>query len=114
MPIILDPDPTLRNNLLSFGWECGEGWRPLIQELIDKLDKLPEDIYVTQIKEKFGTLRFYIMSGSEIADGLIEEYEHKSAVVCEVCGQTGRLRERGRWYKTLCDSCAVEHGYRDA
>ena len=54
MPVHLNPDPTLKNNLMSFGCECDKGWYPLINELIEKLDKLPEEMHLLQVKEKFG------------------------------------------------------------
>ena len=39
------------------------GWYPLIKNLIDELITLGWDKKVTQVKEKFGGLRFYIMVG---------------------------------------------------
>jgi len=105
MPVKMEPDPRLQNNLLAFGWECDKGWYPLIQELIDKLNEFPEDIYVTQIKEKFGGLRFYIGGGTDKVYDLIHEYEEKSYKICEVCGKPGKTRERHGWYKTVCRKC---------
>lgn len=118
MTVIINPDPALQNNLMSFGWECDKGWYPIIQELIDRLNNLKsssrlEDIYVLQIKEKFGTLRFYVSGGNDDSDSLITYYEGLSEHVCEKCGEfyTSRLRVKNHWYKTLCDKCAKELGY---
>jgi replicative DNA helicase Mcm len=54
MPVRIEPDPTLQNNLMAFGRECNSGWNRLIDELIEELNKLPDEIEVLQIKEKFG------------------------------------------------------------
>jgi hypothetical protein len=64
---IINPDPTLRNNLMAFGIEAEKGWYPLIIELLDKIQSIvdanPEyiDLQVVQIKEKFGSLRVYLI-----------------------------------------------------
>ena len=39
---ICKPDPTLKNNLLAFGFECNRGWLPLIYELLDKLQVIED------------------------------------------------------------------------
>ena len=108
---IIDPDWSLRTNLMAFGFDCDEGWHPMIYELLDKIqaivDENPEyeDLRVTQIKEKYGGLRVYLnFDPPEISD-MIDEYEEKSYETCEICGAKGKTREDRRWYKTLCDDC---------
>ena len=77
----------------------GEGWSSLIDAIFDRL---PEDAYISQIKEKFGGLRFYVDGvSSEVLD-FVDEMENKSYEICEVCGLPGKPREGG-WIKTLCD-----------
>jgi hypothetical protein len=93
---------------LSFGFECGEGWYPIIEDALEKLHKLDEEIYVEQIKEKFGTMRFYISNGSDEAFKITEEAEKKSETTCEICGEKGELRSGG-WLKTLCDKHWAEN-----
>ena len=46
-------------------FECGNGWYPLIKDLITDLIELGWDKQVCQVKEKFGALRFYINTGSD-------------------------------------------------
>ena len=41
-------------------FECGNGWYPLIKDLITDLIELGWDKQTCQVKEKFGALRFYI------------------------------------------------------
>ena len=117
MTVITEADPGLKNNLLALGWECEKGWYPLIQELIDKLNLVAGDeIYVTQIKEKFGRPCFYYQGNySDSSYRLIEYYESLSEHICEKCGEfyTSRLRVKNYWYKTICDKCAEELEYGD-
>ena len=62
----------------------------------------------SQVKEKFGTLRFYMSGYLDGMDEHISEACRKSAVTCEYCGATGALRSDGGWLTTLCDKCAVD------
>jgi len=39
---------------------CGSGWYPLLVELDEKLAQIEPDYEIHQVKEKFGTLRYYI------------------------------------------------------
>ena len=58
---------------------------------------------VQQVKEKFGTLRYYC-NGSDNMDRLINLAKILSAVTCENCGKYGKIRQGG-WIRTLCDDC---------
>jgi ribosomal protein L37AE/L43A len=58
----------------------------------------------SQLKEKYGTLRFYMTSGTKEMFDICNEAERKSAYVCEFCGAPGKLR-RGGWLLTLCNAC---------
>lgn len=96
--------PPIVNNLC----ECDDGWLQLIHDLIEELIACGWDKKVTQIKEKFGGLRFYIGSGTQEIYDIISKYEDLSNITCEVCGEKGELRDDcgwrgGRWYKTMCD-----------
>lgn len=79
------------------------GWYPLIKNLIDELITLGWDKKVTQVKEKFGGLRFYINGGSDEMYNKITEAEKLSHETCELCGKKGELRTKIRWFTTLCD-----------
>jgi len=82
----------------------GCGWTPLLIDLCEKLEAVVgEDFHVLQVKEKFGTLRFYVYGANEAARELIAEAEEASAKICEVCGEPGFIRG-GRWMKTLCEA----------
>jgi hypothetical protein len=82
------------------------------QELIDRYPTvIPEPITqvtLDQVKEKFGTLRFYYTGGDDYIRGLVSMAESMSGVTCEECGKPG-TSTGGGWIKTVC----VEHGGQD-
>lgn len=78
-----------------------------------QLRHVPEacpQVVAIQVKEKFGTLRFYYSGGDDIVSGIERMADSMSAVMCEKCGAPGRSR-RGGWIRTLCDTHAEEEGY---
>ena len=107
-----------------FPFECGDGWFQLIWNLCEELEKVEKvflesipikektksllkdkreyEIMVLQVKEKFGTMRFYINNGTEEMYELINKAEEKSGEICEVCGQPGKIRKK-TWIYCSCD-----------
>jgi hypothetical protein len=83
----------------------GPGWHKLVSELIHDLLKLGWNGELHQVKEKFGTLRFYVGECSPEVFDRIEQAERLSMITCEDCGSLGESR-RGPWIRTLCDRCA--------
>lgn len=78
---------------------------------------------ITQIKEKFGTLRFYyhmVYDGTGITEAqanriaaAISMTEELSSTVCEVCGELGGPCVREGWMKTLCPECMTMMEYEE-
>lgn len=69
---------------------------------------LPQ-IEAIQVKEKFGTLRFYNTGYCEQSEVLIRYAEILSSCTCEVCGSTKDASlTKGFWLKTLCKNCKKE------
>ena len=97
-----------RYNLLCFGFECGKGWYPLIDKLANDINNIVErdniEFQVTQVKEKFGSLRFYYDGGNQDIQDLVSKAESDSYITCERCGAPGTLRKEG-WYEVRCDEC---------
>lgn len=99
---------------------CSEGWYWILDALDNKLSYLDPDYQINQVKEKFGTLRFYFTSNkggmiNEIMQDCVTRAEYQSSRTCEYCGKsalrpkpqfdtTVELRDTG-WAKTLCDKC---------
>jgi hypothetical protein len=104
----------LNKSRRSEGWYgciVGNGWRKIVLEADQMLSRIDPDYKIHQVKEKFGTLRFYY--GSEktgvdrkIMDAIVESAERKSHSICEDCGAyNAKLRTERYWTRTLCDSC---------
>jgi hypothetical protein len=62
-------------------------------------------VVATQVKEKFGTLRFYYNGGDDMVDGMVRMAESMSGVTCEKCGDVAKLRGNG-WLYVACDKHA--------
>lgn len=74
-----------------------------INKLEEKLAKALEELpVIEQVKEKFGTLRFYTDRGSPEVHNYISFAEAMTAVTCEECGAPGESRNDD-WIKVLCD-----------
>ena len=121
-------------------WACGPGWDGPLEKLSYKLEALNVQLYdrwkvrvvAEQIKEKFGTLRFYfgcLVDGSgeptreqevllRYAENFASEHVRKAEEECYgVCGECGAsigTSESPRcctlgWYRYLCRGCATRH-----
>jgi len=105
----------MKESLMCFGFECGDGWYNLIDKLCSDILKCEggKDVTVEQVKEKFGGLRFYTGPANSKIFDLIHKAEEKSFKICEECGAKGELEEIRGWYTTLCKKCKkkddIEH-----
>lgn len=98
-----------KDPLMCFGFECGDGWFSILKKLCGELKALKlKNFTVIQVKEKYGTLRFYHNgpSGSEKLQDkvykLIDDATAKSARTCEMCGKQGQRGEALNWVCTCC------------
>jgi hypothetical protein len=93
------------------GFECDDGWFELIETLCYTIQWWTDHcgmppVSVRQVKEKFGSLRFYYSGGNEVTLGMKAMAENMSARICEKCGVPGELRENRNYRRTLCDKHA--------
>ena len=114
---------------MCWGITCGDGWYDIIDTLcgaiqtrVDnvnrmiKINRKNSPVYLipmkpvedliceaSQVKQKYGGLRFYVDGGDEFTEGLVCMSESMSYKTCEMCGTPGKTE--GRWIKTLCVSC---------
>ncbi len=94
---------------IKFGFECGDGWFYILRNLSEKIylylirkgKKHLDYFKVTQVKEKYGSLRYYYFGGDEQISKWVNEAEKASETICEQCGSKGKTRGKG-WYTTLC------------
>ena len=94
----------------------------------------PPQVILTQVKEKYGTLRVYhhtdmdeipedvwgklnlneyyarLKRFNDKIDFAIDYAEYQSEITCEVTGKDGKLYTKG-WHRVLCDEEAIKKGY---
>jgi hypothetical protein len=97
-----------QTNPYDYGFDISDGWYKLVYELILKIRTNDEAkgkwvTKVTQCKEKFGGLRFYVTGTSDKNWDLIREAEKKSYGVCEVTGSEVEVGVwNDGWVRTIC------------
>jgi hypothetical protein len=157
-----DRNGSMRQTAMCWGFSCGDGWFQLLFDLseeitailkrMDEASGFPEGtkttrevrtpsremVRATQVKEKFGTLRFYTTYTTDEISEAIRKAEARSAKTCMECGDPGVLRgkhyvhiacgnpkcNRGdlpvgcEYPKTKCSQgtagCGVDHEAEDA
>ena len=87
--------------------------RSFVKRKERQVPELVEQVVATQIKEKFGTLRFYYNGGDEFIRGLDSMAASMTSRTCEECGSPGTSRstKKQRWVRVLCEKHAEEQGY---
>ena len=125
--IFRDRHGDMRTTCMVWGFP-GDGWLMLIDELCKQLqfntDKngFPQ-VIATQVKEKFGGLRFYYSEeggeeGKWLAhksgriEGAISFAEAMSYKICEKCGSNINVTTTDGWNVTLCEKCMEERNAR--
>lgn len=89
----------------TVGFECGPGWTDLVDAVFTWLNEIASDRdwSPSQIKEKYGTLRFYWHGDlPDLGDEIIKAADHLSGHLCEICGAPGVLRSESGWWSTRC------------
>jgi hypothetical protein len=113
----------------ALGIQCNDGWYNIIDSLCFKiqyhcnvantryipetdkyefvLENDPEYVQVVaaQVKEKMGTLRFYVDGGDATTEGIIQMAEAMSSRICELCGSPAKTSRDSGWFHTTCDAC---------
>ena len=101
--------------------EHGPGWYEVLDKMLTAMERAGFDEQrdkITQIKEKFGTLRVYV-SFDKSLDGEVERIErirkamdetNKSSRTCETCGKSSHLMVTNGWIMSRCE----EHKPPDA
>ena len=68
--------------------------------------------YVMQVKEKYGTLRWYDNGGSDEVHDINAKYEHISAFTCIECGKINVPIIDEGWIQPMCECCYNRHSQR--
>ena len=95
----------------------GDGWYDIldmlcgaIQERCDnvkrwdgeKLAPVCTQVVATQVKQKFGELRFYFDGGDDEIHGMIAMATYMSVRTCEDCGKPGKIVNTGGYVHAAC------------
>ncbi len=91
-------------------WNLEQMEKEITGKLFRPVESACPQVVVDQVKEKFGTLRFYYHGGDDYVDGVVRMAEAMTTVTCETCGNAGKTRSGG-WVRTLCDE--HEKAYRE-
>lgn len=109
--------PVLDRSLPGYGlyMQFQSGWDDLVLKLDQNLSRIDPEYKVSQMKEKFGGLRYYCDSFERLSDkdserfrNLIRQAEDDSYKICEICGikdNTVSLVGANYWYRTRCAKC---------
>ena len=71
----------------------------------DKIIPYPEGYLIVEIKEKFGSLRWYDNGATQKVHDIIAKYERLSEGICIKCGKPAVWESTG-WISFFCDDCA--------
>jgi hypothetical protein len=72
-----------------------------------RVEQTIPQVVAEQVKEKFGTLRFYVSGGDSFTDGVVQMAELMSGVTCDKCAAPATVGGKG-WYSCRCDVCRGE------
>ena len=135
--IFKQKDLSPQETAMCWGIGCGDGWFNLLDQLCGEIQNRVENVNrqirhknsnrpvtivptkseklfceATQVKEKFGSLRFYTIGGDDFIDGVVSLAESLSCVTCSECGNAlkkdGPPNYRG-WIYTLCPECKAKN-----
>ena len=106
---------TPQESCMAWGLACGDGWYWLIDQLCKELQHDTDNndkpqVVASQVKEKFGGLRFYVDSATEEQFAAIHLAESMSYTICEICGTTKGVGQTEGWINSLCQKCAKAEG----
>ena len=124
--MMVNRDKSMMETCMCWGFECGDGWFNILDQLMGNIQhhidwnnknfekgykqyKQVPQVTLDQVKEKFGTLRFYYQGGDDEISGMVRMAESMSAVTCEQCGNPGTTGGQG-WISTLCETHRNKNG----
>ena len=122
--MMVNRNKNMQETCMCWGFECGDGWFNILNQLMSNIQhhidwnnqnfekgykqyKQVTQVTLDQVKEKFGTLRFYYSGGDDVIDGMVRMAESMSGVTCEECGSPGK-RVGGGWVHTYCTPCEIK------
>lgn len=82
-----------------------DGWLDLVLDIHEGLLANP-NYRIGQVKEKYGSLRFYADGLTDAEQDWVWEKENESLYICQACGSRYDVDMRGSgWVRTTCLAC---------
>lgn len=128
-PMYSDYYRSMQQTCMCWGFDHGDGWFDIIWQLSLAIEDLLKPVVITevgehrgktldhafkveQVKEKFGTLRFYCPGlVDKDLDARLQHYIHFAKLLtehtCEACGKPGKIGGHG-WISVRCRECDPE------
>lgn len=90
----------------SIDYQCGDGWRNLVDTAIDQIRATDNRIQILEVKEKFGDLSLHYRPRNDKADYIVRLTGEIASQTCESCGSTNARKQTVRHLlKTACAKC---------
>ena len=115
--MMVNRNKNMQETCMCWGFECGDGWFNILDQLMgniqhhidwkNKKEEVVAQVTLDQVKEKFGTLRFYYSGGDDAIDGMVRMAESMSGVTCEECSAPAQTHGPG-WIRTICEPCETK------
>jgi len=111
--IFADRHEDMKKTAMCWGFDCGDGWYWLIDNLCDTIQSYIDhnkhldiqQVTATQVKEKYGGLSFYFSGGDKTINGMVWLAESMSYNICEDCGSNENVTQTKGWVYTRCENC---------
>ena len=115
--MMVNRNKNMQETCMCWGFECGDGWFNILDQLMGNIqhhidwknrkEEVVAQVTLDQVKEKFGTLRFYYSGGDDAIDGMVRMAESMSGVTCEECSAPAQTHGPG-WIRTICEPCETK------
>ena len=92
----------LRKKELAGGFECGDGWYQIIDDMCKELrasSMLRDDFVITKVFDKYGDMYVHSRNGNNATRSIIEDAIELSMEICDACGQNKDLES--------CPKCTI-------
>jgi hypothetical protein len=116
--MMVNRNKDMMETCMCWGFECGDGWYNILNQLMGNIQhhidwknrngEVVPQVTLDQVKEKFGTLRFYYTGGDEYISGMVTLAEAMSGCTCESCGNPAERDSNGGWVHTICEPCEIK------
>ena len=111
--IFVDRHENIKNTAMCWGFECSDAWYFLIDNLCEHIQSYIDNnkhlnitqVVAIQVKEKYGTLRWYYHGGNEYIDGMVSHTKYLTGKICADCGSMADIGYTLGWITYLCRNC---------